>query len=504
MSDVDFEAFEVDRLKMLIEVTSLINSNCSDFDALLVCILKSAMRLVDCEFSSLFLSQTKAQVDFAKVLSSSGIKTTTIPMELSPMDWVYKNNKSLILDSVCLDHRFFPTVGKTATLLSVPLRVKDSCVGVIQLVNKTNGQKFNHSDCKILELFSVQAGIAYELADKFRIIQEENTRLQISIDCDEKSGSFLAYSPVMLDLITTLNEVAQTDIAVLILGESGVGKELVAQQLHFKSNRAKKPFVKVNCACLSPVLLERELFGQIGEAVTDELGEEIGKFELADGGTIYLDEVGALSLELQSKLLRVLQSKTFEKVGSSKTKTVDVRIIAATSDDLETLVLQGDFRQDLFYRLNILPLTVPPLRNRKEDIEPLALFFCKKFSSEVKKNFLGFSDEAKLALHSYYWPGNVRELENTIERACILGKPPTICLSDLRLHFESYCEGQLDSSWYDFMGSDKTLKTAVNKFKRAYITRILDETSWNQTEASKILGIQRTYVSRLLNELHIR
>ena len=313
----------------------------------------------------------------------------------------------------------------------------------------------------------------------------------------------------MLDLVNTLNEVAQTNISVLILGESGVGKELFAEQLHLKSDRSDKPFVRVNCAALSPQLLESELFGHVKGAFTNAVSNRTGRFEAADGGTIFLDEVGELPLDLQGKLLRVLQAKSFERVGSSETISVDVRIVAATNRDLEAMVQDGTFRQDLFYRLNVLPLHVPPLRNRKADIEPLATFFCHKFSGEVKKNFVGFSEDALKTLHAYYWPGNVRELENTIERACVLGKPPIIRANDLRLQ-STGITSQLGSQQSDIVydldlsGDDRSLKTAVNKFKRAYITRILDETSWNQTEAGKILGIQRTYVSRLLNELHIR
>ncbi len=199
--------------------------------------------------------------------------------------------------------------------------------------------------------------------------------------------------------------------------------------------------------------------------------------------------------------LRVIQTRSFEKVGSSETISVDVRIIAATNRNLEQMVAQGKFRSDLYYRLNVLPIYVPPLRERKDDIEPLAVFFCRKFSVETKKNFIGFSQDALDALHSYYWPGNVRELENTVERACVLGKPPFINVEDLRLQIKHYSEPFDDLKHPE---GDRTLKTALFTFKKKYVTKILEETSWNQTEAGKILGIQRTYVSRLMNELQIR
>lgn len=511
------EAFEIDRLKTLIEINSLISSNSLDFDALLIHILESAMRLVECESSSLFLpDQGNTVLNFRIALGPAGSKVMSIPVDInnSIAGWVFRNNESLIVDDVQADRRFFPMVQdrtgyKTENMIAIPLRAQNSCVGVIQLINKIYGQKFTQADLSVLEFLGTQAGIAYEVADKFKSVQEENSLLRNTIDSGVGYHTFLANSSVMLDLVNTLNEVAQTNISVLILGESGVGKELFAEQLHLKSDRSDKPFVRVNCAALSPQLLESELFGHVKGAFTNAVSNRTGRFEAADGGTIFLDEVGELPLDLQGKLLRVLQAKSFEKVGSSETISVDVRIVAATNRDLEAMVQEGRFRQDLFYRLNVLPLHVPPLRNRKDDIEPLATFFCHKFSSEVKKNFVGFSEDALKALHAYYWPGNVRELENTIERACVLGKPPIIRADDLRLQstgITSQPGNQQDNIVYDLdlSGDDRSLKTAVNKFKKAYITRILDETSWNQTEAGKILGIQRTYVSRLLNELHIR
>jgi Nif-specific regulatory protein len=302
-------------------------------------------------------------------------------------------------------------------------------------------------------------------------------------------------------LLSVIDRAAETNSSVLILGESGVGKELFAEQLHLKSARREKPFIRVNCAALSPQLLESELFGHVKGAFTDASQNRLGRFEAADGGTIFLDEIGELPLEVQVKLLRVIQSKTFEKVGSSTTQKVDVRIIAATNRNLEEMVAEGRFRSDLYYRLNVLPLLVPPLRNRKDDIKPLALFFCRKFSSETKKDFTGFTKEALNSLYSYYWPGNVRELENSIERACVLGKPPLITERDLLLQSTNHTETQ---HFVNFDLQDKTLKTVMNECKKNYIIKILEEVQWNQTEAAKVLDVQRTYVSKLIKDLQIK
>ncbi|MBR5867559.1 MAG: sigma 54-interacting transcriptional regulator [Spirochaetaceae bacterium] len=509
--------YEIDRLKTLIEINTLINSSYSDVDALLIYILESAMRLVECESSSLLLAdKTGGTLRFRVALGPAGAKIMNIPVDInnSIAGWVLKKGESLLINDVQNDVRFSPVVQdksgyETKTMIAIPMRVGSTCIGVIELLNKKNGQNFTRSDLEILNLLSAQASVAYQNADQFRSAQNEISVLQNSITSGFNYHTFVVQSPVMLDLVNVLEEVAKTNSSVLILGESGVGKELFAEQLHLKSTRSDKPFVRVNCAALSPLLLESELFGHVKGAFTNAVSDRAGRFEAADGGTIFLDEIGELPLDLQVKLLRVIQSKSFEKVGSSETISVDVRIIAATNRDLEAMVQEGTFRRDLYYRLNVLPLYVPPLRSRKEDIEPLSRLFLRKFSGETKKNFTGFSEDAIKILYSYYWPGNIRELENTIERACVLGKPPLIRAEDFRLQTGSVSSSSkevYDSDIYDTgsRSEDRSLKAAVNRFKKAYITRILDEVSWNQTKACKILDVQRTYVSRLLNELHIR
>jgi Nif-specific regulatory protein len=216
---------------------------------------------------------------------------------------------------------------------------------------------------------------------------------------------------------------------------------------------------------------------------------------MADGGTIFLDEIGDLSLPLQAKLLRVIQEKTFEKVGSDTSVTVNVRILAATNKDIESLVEKGEFRSDLYYRLNVLPLFIPPLRQRPEDIPELAGFFLKKFMLDTKKQFEGFSNDAIEAMLSYSWPGNIRELENCVERACVIGKNKWIRQEDLFLKTALHPLEQ--------EGGGRTLKTAINIFKANYIKKVLEENNWNQTETAKALDIQRTYLSRLIRELNI-
>jgi len=504
-----FSSIDAEKLNSLIEINTLINTSYSDKNALLIYILESAMRLVKCESSSLLLvNKADNTLHFEVALGPKGPEAKSIPVSRGSIaGWVYEHKQSLIINDVPNDPRFYSGVQEktgyvTKNMIAVPMLVKNNCIGVIELLNKAESLDFTEEDLGTIEILGNQASIAYQNAETYNVARNEITVLQNAISSGSEFHTFISKSPVFEDLLDVVDQIARTNSSVLILGESGVGKELFAEQLHLKSPRAKKPFIRVNCAALSPLLLESELFGHVKGAFTDAITNRKGRFEMADGGTIFLDEIGELPLDLQVKLLRVIQSKNFERVGSSDTISVDVRIVAATNRDIEQMVHDGTFRSDLYYRLNVLPLYVPPLRQRKEDIEPLAMYFLRRFSIETKKHFTGFSSSALEVLYSYYWPGNVRELENTIERACVLGVPPTITDTDLRLNtkkpIEETCVSFLDNE------DDKTLKTAINRFKKSYVTRILEQTSWNQTEAAKILGIQRTYVSRLMNELEIR
>lgn len=502
-------AIDVEKLNTLVEINTLINGSYFDLDALLVYILEAAMRLVKCEASSLLLVENTDTLKFRVALGPAGVKASAIPVAAkgSIAGWVVENNESLIINDVAHDPRFFGAVQEktgyvTKTMVAVPLRFEKKCIGVIELLNKDALVPFNRDDLAILELLSVQAGIAYQNASAYRQARTEIRELETAISSGGEFHQFVAADTSVLDLFKVIEQVAETNSSVLILGESGVGKELVAERIHLKSPRCSKPFVRVNCAALSEQLLESELFGHVRGAFTDAVSDSIGRFENANGGTIFLDEIGELPYNLQAKLLRVIQTRSFEKVGSSKTITADVRIIAATNRDLEAMIKQGTFRSDLFFRLNVLPITVPPLRRRQGDIEPLADFFRKKFSVETKKNFTGFSEDALHLLHTYSWPGNIRELENSIERACVLGTPPIIEAANLRINSAELAEGV--SSFINIGGKAASLKDALFRFKKEYVTNVLEQTGWNQTEAAKILDVQRTYVSRLMHELSIR
>ena len=515
MSDIDF--ISVDKFKTLMAINSRINSSYNDVNAMMVFILESAMQLVECESSSLLLvDKADGSLSFAVALGPKGAEAKNVPVgKQSIAGWVAQNNQPVLINNVADDPRFFTDVQiKTGyvshTMIAVPMSVNNEVIGVIELLNKSEHRRFDNTDLKLLQLLCEQAALAYYNATNLKFVQDEVTSLQDSISAGSDYHSFIAKSPAILDLLHVVEEAAKTSSSVLITGESGVGKELFAEQLHMKSNRRDKPFVRINCAALAPSLLESELFGHVKGAYTDASSNREGRFEMADGGTIFLDEIGELPFELQAKLLRVLQEKAFERVGSSETISVDVRIIAATNKDLEKMVEEGKFRNDLYYRLNVVPLRIPPLRNRKEDIEPLSLFFINKFRAETKKNFTGISESALARLYDYDWPGNIRELENAIERACVMGVPPCIKFEDLGLIVnekseESSKTDRFSKEFSDIMdGNDMSLKTATDTFKKKYIMKVLEMTKNNQTKAAKILDIQRTYLARLLNELGIR
>ncbi|MDR2050130.1 MAG: sigma 54-interacting transcriptional regulator [Treponema sp.] len=498
---------KIDKTKFntLIEINVLINSNYGDIHALLVRILESATRLCQSEASSLLLvNRERQELYFEAALGSKGseVKKFTVKFGEGIAGWVAAHDKSIIVNDVENEKLHLKKIADmidypSKTMLAVPMRLKNECIGVIELLNKKNSRGFTEDDREWLEIFANQAALAIGNAQNLEKVRNEVKSLKEALGKNGGYHVFIAKSPIMNEKLEIIERVAKTDSSVLLLGESGVGKELFAEQIHLKSPRASSPFIRVNCAAIPEGLLESELFGHVKGAFTNAIQDRKGRFEAADGGTLFLDEIGDLPLSLQAKLLRVIQQKTFEKVGSDLSVTVDVRILAATNKDIETLVEKGEFRSDLYYRLNVLPIYIPPLRQRPEDIPELADFFLKKYRAETKKQFAGFSSGAIEEMLSYSWPGNVRELQNCIERACVIGKDEWIQKKDLFIKDTPYIEEQSGES-------GKKLKAAINTFKVHYIQKALEENNWNQTETAKALDIQRTYLSRLIKELSIK
>jgi len=307
-------------------------------------------------------------------------------------------------------------------------------------------------------------------------------------------------SPRMRQIYDLITRVADTNATVLINGESGVGKELIARAIHQQSQRRLNPFVAVNCAAISEHLVESELFGHERGAFTGAIEMHRGKFELAHTGTLFLDEVGSLRLDLQAKLLRVLQEREFERVGGGKTIRTDVRIVAASNQDLKQMVVDRTFRDDLFYRLNVIPVHVPPLRDRREDILLLVNHFLRKYNKDFGRQVQGVTSEALALLTHYHWPGNVRELENVIERLVVLSRHRILDIEDMPLDLKSV-QGQLA---HDLFTTGADLRQAKAEFERHYIVQTLERCGWNQTEAAKRLGIHRNTLLTKMDMLQIR
>ncbi len=316
---------------------------------------------------------------------------------------------------------------------------------------------------------------------------------------DANSEDMIGLSPIMQNVYKIIGRVANTNATVLIRGESGTGKELVARAIHYNSVRKERPFIKINCASIPESLLESELFGHEKGAFTGAVAAKPGKFELAHKGTIFLDEIGEMSLSTQTKLLRVLQEREFERVGGTETIKVDVRIIAATNKDLEKSIENGDFREDLYYRLNVVEIVLPPLRERKEDIPALVNHIIKGCSAEYKKAIRGFSEEAMEILMNYEWPGNIRELKNVCERAVLMSTGPVLGVEVLPSTLKKRSRRQ---SWLSEIPSG-SLKEIVSEVEREIILRALEEHNWNRSAAAQALKMNRSSFYAKLKELGI-
>jgi Nif-specific regulatory protein len=303
-------------------------------------------------------------------------------------------------------------------------------------------------------------------------------------------------SKAMHEVYDFVSRVAGRDSTVLISGESGTGKELVARAVHMNSGRVDKPFVAINCAAITETLLESELFGHERGAFTGAVTQKKGKLEVAEGGTVFLDEIGELAVPMQAKLLRVLQEREFERVGGTRPIKLDVRLIAATNRDLKEASKTGAFRPDLYYRLNVVSLHVPALRERREDIPMLAAFFATQCGEKVKRRVAGISPEARTCLMRYDWPGNVRELENAIERAVVLGSTELILPDDLpdSILEETAAAGELVSALHD----------GIREAKKVLIERAIEQANGNYTEAAKILGVHANHLFRLIRTLNLK
>jgi transcriptional regulator with GAF, ATPase, and Fis domain len=378
------------------------------------------------------------------------------------------------------------------SVMCVPFILFERKIGVLYLDTTLPRDRFNREHLQLVTAIAGIAAVAIENARQFEWLETENQRLLADVNIEH---NMVGESPPMQRVYHFISKVAPTDATVLISGESGTGKELAARAMHRNSKRAQKAFIAVNCAALNESLLESELFGHEKGSFTGALAQKKGRLEIADGGTLFLDEVAELTPALQVKLLRVLQEREFERVGGTVTIKVDLRLIAATNKNLEEAIEAGQFRQDLYYRLNVVSLEMPALRDRREDIMLLANYFVDKYGARCNRKLKGFSKATRNFLTAYDWPGNVRELENTIERAIVLGTTDWILPEDLP---EAVLETKVMVE-----GSVPSYHQALIQHKKQIILRAMEQAKNNHAEAARLLGVHPNYLHRLMTNLNL-
>lgn len=404
-----------------------------------------------------------------------------------------KSMEPVVIENIHNDILFLNKSGNrnsdTISYIAVPMIIEDNVIGVLA-VNLTKQTEIDFEDTvRILSIISSLFGQYINSHQTITAEREKLTDLKqyYKMEWDSKVhnfGDIIGDSKKMQDVYKVVERIAQSDVTILVRGETGTGKELVAAAIHKRSKRVNEPFVKLNCAAITDTLLESELFGHEKGAFTDAKETRKGRFELADGGTLFLDEIGDISASAQVKLLRVLQEREFERVGGAKTIKVNVRLVAATNRDLEQMVKDGDFREDLYYRLNVIPIDLPPLRKRGEDIRLLVNFFLERAMKNHKK-LVKITDEAMAKLMTYPWPGNVRELENTIERIVLMGNEEGISAADMLLLLPALNNEKLLDEYKAIPIENKTL----DELECDAVKSALKNAKGNQSHAAELLGI---------------
>jgi len=496
-----------DRLQVLLEVNNVLVSHLDVrelFEAIAACL----RRVMHHEYTSLALydpATKRMRVQFLDFPEGRVVirEEMSIAVESSPSGCSFRSRQPLLASRADLEKydseiaRLLLAEG-VRSVCCVPLVTRNRVLGALNVASLRDAA-FTQADADLLSQVSAQIAIAVENALAFKEIAElknklaeEKLYLEDEIRTEFNFEEIVGDSAVLKLILRQVETVAPTDSTVLIQGETGTGKELVARAIHNLSNRRERTFVKVNCAAIPTGLLESELFGHERGAFTGAIARKIGRFELAHGGTLFLDEVGDIPLELQPKLLRVLQEQEFERLGSTRTIRVDVRVVAATNRDLARMVAEREFRSDLYYRLNVFPLLMPPLRDRHEDIPQLVRYLAQKYARRMNKRIESIPSETLDALTRYHWPGNVRELENLIERAVILSAGPAlrVPLAELKPPAEAATEALV------------TLEAA----ERQHILRALEETNWvlgGPRGAATRLGMKRTTLQSRMSKLKI-
>jgi len=486
VEDYDKTVVDQNIYKKLLELSDSI-LEIKEFNLLLEKLLDMIISLVQAEKGYILIFKGKDVVAAAaRNIKKENIGNPLRELSDSIIAKVIESGKPIIISDALNDTIFGSSKSiinlKLSSVLSAPLKSGSDLIGLIYLGNNSVTHLFEHESLEVLTIFAALTSLIVQnafLLDQLEIKNDDKFKM--------KYGDIIGSSPKMKAIFDKINKVAPTDISVLITGETGTGKELVAQEIHRNSDRKEKPFIIVNCAAIPENLMESEFFGHKKGAFTSAIADSKGKFLSANKGTIFLDEIGEMPLNLQAKLLRVLQEKIVTPVGDTTEFYVDVRIIAATNKNLENEVRNGKFREDLLYRLNVIQIEVPPLSQRDDDIEILAKFFLNKFSKKYQKKVIGFAPKAIESMRKYSWYGNVRELENKVKKAVVL--------SD-KIHITSDLLGINE----DEMEKVKPLSIAKQEFQKEYILKALDKNNGNKAKTARELEIDVRTIFRYLEK----
>jgi len=484
-------------MSALIEASAAINASL-DLQRTLEAIARSAAMVMQAEASSvLLLDRRRNKLVFKAAIGDRGdaLLGEEFDANLGIAGKVAATGRPALVTDVQRDKAFFKGIDDkssftTRGLIAAPLVHNNEIIGVVEVLNKIAQENFTEEDLELLQIFANLAANGAVNAQTHERLRMEYRGLRETV---RLTDVIIGQSQALRQCLELCGRVAGSNATVLLLGDTGTGKELMARHIHANSPRRDKPFIAINCAALPETLLESELFGHEKGAFTGAIAQKIGRFELADNGTLFLDEIGDISPSTQIKLLRVLQEREFVRVGGTRTVSCDVRIIAATNRNLRDAMEKGQFREDLYYRLNVFPIQLPPLRDRREDIPALVEHFVRRAATELGLSAPEIDGDAMALLAGYDWPGNIRELQNVIERAVLLSDG----LRLLPAHLPREVTG----------GADETSKARSESglwgYEKALIVKALKENNWNQSKAARALGISRDNLRYRIKKFNI-
>ncbi|HSS00236.1 MAG TPA: sigma 54-interacting transcriptional regulator [Kofleriaceae bacterium] len=462
-----------------------------DLSELLDALMDAVIEITNADKGFLVLLEGDTiDVKVARNLNRENIADAVSQLSDSIIAKVVRSRKPVIVSDAMRDDEFSAAKSvmqlKVSSVICVPLLDRGRLLGLIYVGNDSIRDLFQADTLRILTVFSSQASLIVANALLLNELRVDNKRLNDRLE-QYRFGEIVGTSPPMQQVFRKVEKIAATDISVLITGETGTGKELIAREIHNRSPRTGKPFITINCGAIPENLLESELFGHVKGAFTGAVANKQGKFQAADGGTLFLDEIGEMPIELQVKILRALQERIVYRVGDTRPESCDIRILAATNRDLEKEIANGRFREDLYYRLNVVNVELPPLRQRGDDVLVIARYLLSRYSREYDVKVKGLSPNAAVAIRKHAWPGNIRELENRIKKAIVLCESSVIGPDDLGLTG-------------DVLPQILTLAEAKDKFQRDYINEVLALNNGNRTKTARDLGVDPRTVFRHLEK----